>query len=318
MARTVAFWSGQLGLRGTDVALFDFAHGNEALLGNRSIVLAPAEAAHDDLARFQARFPVFLYEGGFAAAERILEREQVDCLYAIKTGRRDGVVAGACRTAVHAVFTFHEPHGDAYAYISPWLSRVVSGGRAPWVPLIVDVPAPDGDLRAELGIPRDAVVIGRHGGPDAFDIPFVHRVVEEVATQRPDVWFVFLNTAPFCAPRPNVVHLPATRDPARKWRFIATCDAMLHARLRGECFGLAIAEFSAANRPVFTYGDGRWVPEQAHLDLLGERALRYESAEHLAQQLATFEPQPARDWNAFRDFTPARVMPRFREVFLDV
>lgn len=316
MARTVAFWSGQLGMRGTDVALFDFARWNEELLGNRSLVIAPA-GVHEDLARFTARFPVFLYDGDFAAAERILERERVDCLYAIKTGQRDGILAGACRTAVHAVFTFHEPHGDAYAYISPWLSRAVSGGRAPWVPLIVDAPAADGDLRAELGIPQDAIVFGRHGGPDAFDIPFVHRVVDDVSAARPDLFFVFLNTAPFCASRPNVVHLPVTHDPARKARFVATCDAMLHARLRGECFGLAIAEFSAANRPVLTYGDRRWVPEQAHLDLLGDRALAYRSAAELHALLTTFAPDPRRDWNAFRDFTPARVMPRFREVFLD-
>lgn len=34
--------------------------------------------------------------------------------------------------------------------------------------------------------------------------------------------------------------------------FIRTCDAMLHARMSGETFGLAIAEFSAHNRPVLT------------------------------------------------------------------
>jgi hypothetical protein len=38
---------------------------------------------------------------------------------------------------------------------------------------------------------------------------------------------------------PNILHLPATADGAFKERFIGACDAMLHARSRGETFGLA-------------------------------------------------------------------------------
>ncbi len=43
-------------------------------------------------------------------------------------------------------------------------------------------PDEQGDLRDELQIPRDAVVFGRHGALETFDVPFVHDVVTEVAS----------------------------------------------------------------------------------------------------------------------------------------
>ena len=71
-------------------------------------------------------------------------------------------------------------------------------GRCPVVPHVVRPCEPCGaDLRAALGIPPDATVFGRHGGYHTFDISFVHAAVREVAERRPDIFFVFLNTAPF-------------------------------------------------------------------------------------------------------------------------
>ena len=63
-----------------------------------------------------------------------------------------------------------------------------------------------------------------------------------------------MHTPPFARPprAKNIIHIDRTSDPARKAAFIRTCDAMLHGRSNGETFGLAVAEFSAANRPVLT------------------------------------------------------------------
>ena len=117
-------------------------------------------------------------------------------------------------------------------------------------------------MREELGIPPDATVFGRHGGFDVFDIFEAQGAVLSVARARPDIYFLFLNTRPLVmdeygeadvARTPaNIIHLPATMEDDAKQRFIRTCDAMLHARRSGETFGLAIAEFSASNRPVLT------------------------------------------------------------------
>jgi hypothetical protein len=135
-----------------------------------------------------------------------------------------------------------------------------------------------------------------------------------VARKRPDAWFLFMNTERFCEPHPRIVHLPGTADRVLKARFVDSCDAMLHARRQGESFGLAIAEFSARNRPVITYLGGT---DRAHIEQLGAKGIYYETRRQLVRLLLRFEPEPDRDWDAYsREFAPAAVMRRFADVFL--
>jgi hypothetical protein len=312
----IAFHSNQLSLRGTEVALYDYAHYNEHLLGNSSIIVTPRQAyGHNELSarKFAARFPVIGYEG-LEELEQILASHNVDALYCIKSGQNDGIVSSRRKTLVHSVFGYCEPHGDVYAYVSDWLSRYASGGTYPAVPHIVSPLPILGNLRSELGIPNDAIVFGRHGGSDSFDIPFAQIVVQELARQCENLFFLFLGTDQFCAPHPRIIHLPATADLNAKSKFINSCDAMLHARTSGETFGLAIAEFSTLNKPVLTYSESN---ERAHIDILGERALYYKDPGTLTHQLLSFRPQPTRNWRVYAEaFTPELVMKRFKEVFL--
>jgi hypothetical protein len=91
---------------------------------------------------------------------------------------------------------------------------------------------------------------------------------------------------------------------------------MLHARKRGETFGLAVAEFSLANRPVLTW-DG--ANERAHLDMLGDSALVYRNERGLFALLTSLDRRELarRDWDRYsRDYAPAPVMARFDDVFL--
>ena len=315
----IAFHVNHLDMRGTGVAVFDYANHAERLLGHESLIVCPSVKAQphfqDERAarRFEQRFPVYRYDR-FDEVDSLLREHGVGVLYAIKAGKRDHVLSRQCRTVVHAVFQYHEPHGDVYAYISRWLSEKMSQGRQPWVPHMLDLPNVSGDLREALQIPRDAVVFGRHGASDTFDIRFAQEAVAQVAARRPDRYFLFLNTDRFCRDLPNVVHLPGTTDPEDKVRFINTCDAMLHARKQGESFGLAVAEFSARNRPILTFADGL---DRAHLEQLGDKAIIYRSKRDLLRLLERFEPEPGKDWDAYsRDFAPAVVMERFARVFL--
>ena len=313
---TIAFHSNQLSLRGTEVALYDYAHYNEQLLGNSSIIVTPRQAyGHDELSaqRFAARFPVIGYEG-LDELDQVLTTHNVDALYCIKSGQNDGILSTRVKTLVHAVFGYCEPHGDVYAYVSNWLSHYASGGKYPAVPHIVSPLPSVGDLRDELGIPRSALVFGRHGGSDSFDIPFAHIIVQELARQHDNMFFIFLGTDRFCAPHPRIIHLPPTADLAAKSKFINSCDAMLHARTSGETFGLAIAEFSTLNKPIITYSQSN---ERAHIDILRENALYYDDPATLTHQLAHFTPRPERNWRVYSEaFTPEIVMKRFKEVFL--
>ena len=50
---------------------------------------------------------------------------------------------------------------------------IASGGYFPYVPHNIELPKSENNLRKELGIAVDAFVLGRHGGKQTFDNPFV-------------------------------------------------------------------------------------------------------------------------------------------------
>ena len=59
--KNVAFHSNQLGIRGVEVALYDYALYNEMLLKNKSFILADKNKDLQALKKFEDRFEVFLY-----------------------------------------------------------------------------------------------------------------------------------------------------------------------------------------------------------------------------------------------------------------
>jgi len=318
----IAFHSSYLGFRGTEVALMDYAWGNRELLGHESLFLLPwrqdAES-HPVVPFMQKTAPVRFYRDP-EEREAILREESADFFYCVKNGFNDGVFSRAVPTGIHAIFRESEFHGDVYAYISGWLSKVMAYGRAAVAPWMVRLAETQGTLRQELGIPAGAFVFGRHGGDDSFDIPWVQQAVVQAARKDPNLWFLFLNTREFGGPsRPaNLRFFPGTPDPMAKRVFLNSCDAMIHGRQRGETLGMACLEFALLGKPVLTYAGS---PEQAHLDVLGDAAVRYGSASQLLSLLthpASF-PGPAETKagaDRFKDYQPKAVMERFREVFL--
>jgi hypothetical protein len=307
MTSVIAFHSNQLSVRGTEVALYDYAHYFEKLYSGRSIIITPKiSQGHDARAasRFAQRFPVFPYESK-DELDSILNREKVELLYSIKAGFKDGPETKVCRSVVHAVFPHFEPHGDVYAYISGWLSTEMQAlnkdsSLMPYVPHIVTLKDEEGDLRSGLKIPSEAIVFGRYGGPESFDIPFVRELLSLIVSRRPDIYFLFANTPAFCEVHPQIIHLDAF------------CDESLHARHRGETFGLSVAEFAVRNRPVFTW-KGSY--EKAHIEYLGERAILYETVEDLALSLLSFVPHKSNGKCLYTEFTAENVMKKFMQVF---
>jgi len=182
---------------------------------------------------------------------------------------------------------------------------------------MVHLPEETGSLRAELGIPQDAVVFGRYGGWETFDIGYAQETVTRVARRHRDRYFLFMNTQRFSDKTlPNIVYLPASTDPIDKVKFINTCDAMLHARKQGESFGLACAEFSIKNKPVLTCSH-RTIRERCHIEILGKKGLYYRGPLSLQLLLSTFRPKPNTNWDAYSgDFNPRTVMEQFDRVFL--
>lgn len=325
----IAFHSSYLGFRGTEVALMDYAWGSQEFLGNQSLFLLPwreGVESHPVLRLMQKTAPLRLYRTA-DEREAILREERVDFFYCVKNGLNDGVFSRVFPTGIHAIFCESEFHGDIYAYVSRWLSRVMAYEQASWVPHMVRLAPGEAGLRTELGIPESATVFGRHGGEDSFDIPWVQQMVVRTAQEQPETWFLFMNTRTFSgADRlPNIRFLPASADPLRKRQFLNSCNAMLHGRMRGETFGLACLEFAMAGRPVLTFASS---PEQAHLEILGNAAVPYHSAHELRGLLrhpASFGGLPpsgvqgtekGRMAENFQPYQPEAVMRKFREVFL--
>lgn len=311
--KNIAFHCNQLSIRGTEVALYDYAKYNEEILGNKSIILAKDPAiwnySHPKaIQKFKDRFPVFFYQD-VSQIESILDANNIDIFYAQKSGRKDGVVSSKRKTVIHAVFQEHEPHGDRYAYISQWLGDLYN---KPYVPYIVDVPNIEGYLRNQLNIPKDATVFGRHGGIETFDIEWAKSSIKKILSERSDVYFLFMNTEKFHN-HSNIIYLEAESDMNKKVQFINTCDAMIHARQRGESFGLAIAEFSMRNKPIITWNGGE---DKAHLNILGDNCYLYNNEHELYHIFKNFQ-KIEKNWNQYSQFNPQEVMNKFKSVFID-
>ena len=343
----IAFHTNQICLQGTEVALFDYAHFNEKLLGNESIIISRDNPIREKggagknqplaLQKFKERFPLFLYKDK-SELESILKNQNVDMLYAIKKGTKDGIESPNVRTAIHTVFKYYEPHGDAYAYVSQWLSELMTQGKAPYVPHMIHLPKVSGDLRKELGIPENATVFGRYGGTNSFDIDFVHTAIRKYAQENPGTYFLFMNTDDFLNPKksiaekiksllspvklPNVIFLPASSSLDYKSQFINTCDVMLHARFRGETFGIAVGEFSVHNKPVLTYGGNQNTDfESNHIDILGDKAWVYNNIDELLKLFEKVKKQKheiqSENWDAYSaEYGPEVVMKKFNQVFI--
>jgi len=129
----------------------DYARGNQEVLGNESFFLMPwrdGGAEHPVVLRMEEIAPLRFYRST-DEREGILREEGADFFYCIKNGFNDGAFSRKVPTGIHAIFRESEFHGDIYAYVSPWLSDVMSYGKAPWVPHMVRLAEDDGDLRME-------------------------------------------------------------------------------------------------------------------------------------------------------------------------
>lgn len=313
----VAFHSQFLTERGSEGAMLDYARLNRSVLGNESLICLPHKpdlAGHPILKKWQEEFVVMFYTSKNELGRK-LAHENVEVVYLTKPGPWDGFLVPGLKNCVHAQFLYDEFHGDAYVYLSPWMSNVMTGRKSSFVPFFVPRLQSPYNLRPKLGIPHHAKVFGRHGGWDTFNIPFVHEAVRRHAQMHPEDHFVFLNTKPLrgTGKMKNIHYLPATVEPGEKAAFLGTCDAMLHARWHGETFGMAVGEFAILGKPVLTYAGSR---EQAHLEMLGSEALRYHDGTGLRKILSQFQ-KTATGRTLYHDFgEPRRVMEFFREKFL--
>lgn len=312
----VLFHTNTLNFRGTTVAVTDYAKYNQEVLGNESVICYNSALGYvkdhgtelEVLDNLKSQFAVVDHNG--TNLEQVIDHNKIDLAYFIRAGNREFLPTN-CRTAVHAVFQLYEPHGDSYAYISEWLSTKMNP-TVPFVPHIVNLPSPTADFRERLGIAKDKTVIGRYGGYDTFDLPFVHQTITELLVQRNDYVFLFMGTRPWIT-HPNVIFTKESQDLQVKSNFINSCDAMLHARSNGESFGLSIAEFLSKNKPVMAWAGGN---DRNHSVMLNNSGLLYNDANELTHLLRNFKDNKQNWASRVDQFKPEPVMNKFKKVFL--
>ena len=316
----IGFDAGLMSLRGTHIAIFDYALQNQKILGNESIIFYDRRSEQVQpsvFQKFSQEFRLVPYDQ-FSDVKAMPEVGFIDAMYLIKSGELDTYSLPGVPNLMHAVFPqkIEEMHGDIYAYVSRWLSEECSNGKIPYVPHMIDLPIVGASLRTSLGISQDATVFGCYGGSDSFNLGFVKKTISEVINQNPKIFFLFMNIERF-TDHPQVIFLPGNPDPLFKSSFIKTCDAMIHARGIGESFGLACGEFSIHNKPVITYALS---PQRNHIEVLGSKAILYKGPSDLKNILLNFDKtwHQQQEWDCYsRDFSPAAVMKKFDEVFLN-
>jgi hypothetical protein len=311
--------------RGSTVALYDFAHYNETILGNESIILLPNDERNDPtvIDKFKGRFDVFEYRNN--QIDTIIKKQNVDALYLVKGNNHNTLKSKIVPNLIHMVFVNNPEHyhGDRFAFISDWLSALCKlryNLDKPSVPWMINIQDVLGDLREELHIPKDAFVFGYHGGEDCFGIPWVGTPILQALNDRPNLYLALMNIDKKMTPlqdHPRIIWVPGTGNMDYKAKFIKTCDAMLHARHCGESFGLSCGEFSILNKPIVGCN---LVEDRCHIELLGDKFIGYNNPQELYTILMDIDHTfvKSANWDCYsKRFNPETVMKKFKEVFLD-
>jgi hypothetical protein len=318
--KTILFHDNNLTLRGTSVAVYDYADYNEKILGGKSIILAkPDDNLNRAKTKFLNRFETLFGWWSSKELDDLMDNKKADYFYSIRSGNRsDGNLPHDHPSLVHVVFRNNDPHGTKYVYVSDWLAQ--DQGYDPEthsVPHIVrPLPNASYNLREKLGIPKDIIVFGCYGGSTEFNISFVHEIISKIVNERKDIIFLFMNINSFCDNHKHIIHLPGTYILEEKTAFINACDAMIHARQHGETFGLSCAEFSMQNKPIITYALSR---EANHIQVLGKYGIYYKNKEDLYDILnnlysyATYDDYD----QIYTIFNPNNIMNKFKQIFLN-
>jgi hypothetical protein len=315
----VGFLSNRFTNRGTEVALYDYAHHNETILKNTSIAITrdlykipySSENSQEVYDKFKARFPLFYYET-VEDIDKIVVEQRIDVLFIEKAGGFDKLLSSKCKNLVHCVFTTKEPHGELYTSLHACIN-MTDATDFPVLPYMVHVHPTNENMRAELGIPADAIVFGTYSGESCFNIDYVRDVVQKIGHDPAyrNIYFIFLGIFSFGAPSDRILFLPKTTNLETKRRFINTCDAMLYGRGCGETFGLACGEFSMADKPIIA--SLTKVGSLAHLMILEDDIIGHDTEEELITILTRW-PESKIDVsnNGYKFYTPENVMNIFK------
>lgn len=319
MKKYIGFLSNKLTLRGTEIAMYDYADYNEKILNNKSLIITRDfnlikhewDVSEEAYYKFNKRFNIEYYNNQ-QDIDKIVQKYNLTHLYIIKAGNYDNLISTKCKNLIHCVFTSKFKHGEIYSVISKNVNDYCET-IYPVVPHMIRVHDSNENLRNFLKIPEDALVFGRYGGKETFDIDFVKECIKNILNERENIYFIFLNTDHFYN-NEKLIYLEGTTNMEFKKQFINTCDAMIHARINGETFGLSCGEFAICEKPIITFNSKI---ERNHIDILKEKAIIYNNYKELYEIMNTFyKDKYDMKNNGYINYTPENVMNIFNEIYL--
>lgn len=315
----IVFHTEQLDVRGTCKALFDYAHYNEILLGNESYILTKFKNPKSDsiaVEKFENRFKIIYYRDTSTHDDIQNLLTGYDIIYSIKYGKNDGFLFKNIKNVIHYVFDATEPHGEVFAAVSETLADKF--GKDLFVPHMISLkPSETKDnFRKNMNIPDNAIVFGRHGGLDTFNLQIAFSAIKRVVSSYKNIYFVFVNTPVFHV-HSQIIYCDKIITDEDKNKFISTCDAHLECSNLGHTFGISIGEFSVNNKPIIAYNG--WVWNRCHLDILGDKGIYFQTEDELYKILTNFNPEEYKnqDLNCYKEYNPENVMNKFKKVFID-
>lgn len=314
---TIGFLTPTINIRGTCVSIYDYAHYNETLLHNKSIIIT--QKIDDNIAyrHFKNRFQVLIYTNN-SELDNLIQNNKIIIVYHIKYGKNDSYIPKYCFNVIHCVFDMTEPHGDVYAAVSKTLANKFN--KHLYVPHMVSMTYDplQQNLRKELHIPDNACVFGRYGGLDTWNLSYTWSVLTKILNEFDDVYILLINTPTIQHKR--VINLEPITDIRYKKLFINTCNAMICPESLGHTFGLTCAEFASQQKPIIVYnGDNVW--NKHHLDVIGDKGIYFQNRDQFEKVLIEFYNNRSlyisrKDLNVYSEFTPESVMKIFNQVFI--
>lgn len=314
--------------RGTSTAIFDYAKA--ASIDCEVVVCFSKHSDQNNsqtIRYFSDNFNLFSYKR-FEELRKYAVSSS-DGIYRLNSGNYEKHHIFGIPNFYHSTFQNFQPLAKRHAFVSQWLAdtmrkEISSKYQEAFftddvekafgvVPHIVDLPAQSDNVRQKIGIPKTAIVGLRYGGYREFDIPWVKEAVIKSLTLRGDLYYIFINTEPFVSHK-RVIFLPRIISKQDKVNFLASSDFFIHGRLRGESFGLSIAESLLVGTPVLAWSGGH---DRNHTLVVQNEYLYKDQQDLLSkiQRLVLLNDMPVltkRD----NDFSPSKVYQVFKRVFL--
>jgi len=323
--KKIAFYVAHFDFRGTGNAIYNYADYNEHILNNKSIIIYkyPSLYPHFDnksiFENFKKRFDIYFFNSK-EDLTNILTNCEINYVYFLCSGEEEHDIAKLCPPNIITLghFVFDTKAISSFTKCAGISECISSRSYIPYIYHIVNMQETNDNMRKELNIPEDALVIGRIGGYESFDIEFVFDSIDYIIENTKNIYFIFA-PSPIKYKRYNdtgnqdarIKYIDLITDSYNKRKFINTCDCMIHARKEGESFGISVLEFIYCNKPVFT----TFGKDNQHIINLGNNAIIYRNKEELIQQITRFNKRDC-DISLLKEFTPFNVMHKFNKIFL--